>query len=99
MSAEFQHEGLLDQAVSLRLMRGIMFPETEREEEGGLDWGDKWWPKAGMTRLDHWSYTAGLEISTCPLANASVKPIGRVEIAGYSPSLAGRIFIFRKIKL
>ena len=43
--------------------------------------------------------STGLEISTRPLANASVKPVGRVEIAGYSPGLASRIFIFKKIKL
>ena len=42
---------------------------------------------------------AGLEISARPLANASVKPVGRVEISGYSSGLASRIFIFRKIKL
>ena len=43
--------------------------------------------------------TTGLEISACPLANASVKPVRRVEISGYSPGLASTIFIFRKIKL
>ena len=41
----------------------------------------------------------GLEISARPLANASVKPVGRVEISGYSPGLVSRIFILRKIKL
>ena len=41
----------------------------------------------------------GLEISARPLTNASVKPVGRVENSGYSPSLASEIFIFGKIKL
>ena len=42
---------------------------------------------------------AGLEISARPLTNASGKPVGRVEIAGYSPGLPSRIFIFGKTKL
>ena len=42
---------------------------------------------------------AGLEINARPLANASVNPVGRVEISGYSPGFASRIFIFRKIIL
>ena len=45
------------------------------------------------------NFTPGLEISARLLANVSVKPVGQGEIAGYSPGLASRIFIFRKIKL
>ena len=42
---------------------------------------------------------SGFEISTRPLANASVKPFGQVEIINYSPGLVSEIFISRKIKL
>ena len=42
------------------------------------------------------SPVTGLEISARPLANASINPVGQVEISGYSPGLASRIFIFRK---
>ena len=41
----------------------------------------------------------GFEISARPLANANVKPFGRVEIVNYSPGLASGNFIFRKIEL
>ena len=66
---------------------------------------DKLWFADGQPREKSFSLAAlfavlsGLEISARPLANASVKPVGRVEISGYSPGLASRIFIFRKIKL
>ena len=34
---------------------------------------------------------AGLEISACPLAKASVKTVGRVQIKVHSPGLASTI--------
>ena len=37
----------------------------------------------------------GLDISACPLAQGSVKAVGRVQITDHSPGLASTIFSFR----
>ena len=40
---------------------------------------------------------AGLDISACPLAQASVKSVGRVQITDHSPVWRVRFFIIKKL--